>query len=240
MGSSVYHILAEAIRLIQDVAASLLVLPIWPSIVQTRWQTVRACEYRLAIVRWGSAAVLRACCAVVGAKNCFWARTWNLTFVCFASVSFLGVFSFFFVLAFLLSPCLASESVHRPPLHLGFVFFFSTPLFVPECVAEAVFAGRRVCVHNRPHPFAAARSCPQPSATVFARLLWSGRGYDFSYTVSGGYLRLCFLITAHDIIVKSAQVPSLNHYTSVKKIRTKARLSKHHCKITGAIPNNIV
>lgn len=171
-----YHILAEAIRLIQDVAASLLVLPIWPSIVQTRWQTVRACEYRLAIVRWGSAAVLRACCAVVGAKNCFWARTWNLTVVCFASVSFLGVFSFFFVLAFLLSPCLASgigsPSAPAPWLR----FFFSTPLFVPECVAEAVFAGRCVCVRNRPHPFAAARSCPQPSATVFARLLWSGRG----------------------------------------------------------------
>lgn len=71
MGSSVYHILAEAICLIQDVAASLVVLPIWPSIVQTRWQTVRACEYRLAIVRWGSAAVLRACCAVVGAKKRF-------------------------------------------------------------------------------------------------------------------------------------------------------------------------
>ena len=108
MGSSVYHILAEAIRLIQDVAASLLLLPIWRSIVQTRWQTVRACEYRLAIVRWGSAAVLRACCAVVGAKKSSWAPRWTLTFVCFVSVFVLGVFSFFFVLAFFLSPCFAS------------------------------------------------------------------------------------------------------------------------------------
>ena len=49
------------------------------------------------------------------------------------------------------------ELVHRPPLHLGFVFF-STPLFVPECVAEAVFAGRCVCVRSRPQLPAAVRN----------------------------------------------------------------------------------
>ena len=187
MGSSVYHILAEAICLIQDVAASLVVLPIWPSIVQTRWQTVRACEYRLAIVRCGSAAVLRACCAVVGAKKGSWTRTWNLTFVCFASVSFLGVFSFFFVLAFLLSPCFAS-GIGSPSAPAPWLRFFSTPLFVPECVAEAVFAGRCVCVRSRPQLPAAVRNS-------LREVVMEGKGDIFVLTrFSGGYLRLCFLI----------------------------------------------